>query len=143
MILRAASVADAAQISQLISELGYQADIVALQGRIERLVSRTDHRVIVAETDSLELAGWLHAHASEALESGFRVEILGLVVGSRFRRHGVGRALVRAAEAWAKELACDTLVVRTNVTRVESHPFYAALGFAQVKTQAVYRKRVS
>lgn len=143
MIIRAASQADAAQISQLTSELGYQADEAALRARIGRLATYPDHRVFVAEVGSAEIAGWLHAHASEALESGFRVEILGLVVGNRFRRRGVGRELVRAAEAWANELACDTLVVRTNVTRAESHEFYAALGFSWTKTQAVYRKPVT
>jgi hypothetical protein len=34
------------------------------------------------------------------------------------------------------------MAVRSNVTRTESHPFYERLGYARVKTQHAYRKRL-
>jgi GNAT superfamily N-acetyltransferase len=76
------------------------------------------------------------------LESGFRVEIVGLVVAEDCRRHGVGRELVQRAEQWAAGLGAATVVVRSNTKREESHRFYPALGYAATKTQAVYRKRL-
>jgi hypothetical protein len=32
--------------------------------------------------------------------------------------------------------------VRSNVVRAESHQFYERLGYARVKTQHAYRKRI-
>jgi GNAT superfamily N-acetyltransferase len=74
------------------------------------------------------------------LESGFRVEITGLVVSGEMRRRGVGRSLVAQAETWAAEISAGTIVVRSNAKRVESHEFYPALGYLPSKTQVVYRK---
>lgn len=84
--------------------------------------------------------GWLQAHAAHIIESGFRVEITGLTVSSKARRGGVGRALVAEAEQWAKTLDAETIVVRSNIKRVEAHQFYPALGYSLSKTQNVYRK---
>jgi GNAT superfamily N-acetyltransferase len=58
------------------------------------------------------------------------------------RRRGVGRCLVAVAETWAREISAETVVVRSNAKRVESHAFYPALGYLPLKTQVVYRKRV-
>ena len=86
------------------------------------------------------LTGWLQAHAYDILESGFIVEIVGLVVAQDCRRSGAGRALVRQAEQWAATLGAEALVVRSNTLRTESHLFYPALGFSISETQTVYKK---
>jgi len=86
------------------------------------------------------LGGWLQAHSSVALESGFRIEIVGLVVAENMRRQGVGRMMVKFVEAWAVSLGAGAVVVRSNVKRGAAHDFYPAIGYPNVKTQAVYRK---
>ena len=86
--------------------------------------------------------GWIHAHASDLLESGQRVDIVGLVVAQRARRTGCGRLLVEKVELWARALGCDVVAVCSNVNRVESHLFYSAIGYKNVKTQVSYRKRL-
>ena len=68
-----------------------------------------------------------------------RVIIVGLVVGERHRRHGVGRALVKAVTEWTRKLGHTTIRVRSNAARVEAHDFYPALGFERTKTQHAYR----
>jgi GNAT superfamily N-acetyltransferase len=87
-----------------------------------------------------EVIGWLQAHAAHILESGFRVEITGMVVSPEARRCGVGRLLVTEAERWARGMGSEVIVVRSNAQRVESHLFYPALGFRESKRQVVYRK---
>jgi GNAT superfamily N-acetyltransferase len=139
MSIREAALADADDIARLSTELGYPTDATAISDRLARLITRKDHRVLVAVLEE-KLVGWLQARADDVLESGFRVEIVGLVVGEKFRRRGVGRQLVHQIEEWAHKIGAQSLVVRSNTQRVESHQFYPALGFQTVKTQAVYRK---
>ena len=139
MTIREACLSDSADIARLTIELGYAGDSGDMRGRLERIATQRDQVVFVAILDG-RVVGWLQAHASVSLESGYRVEIVGLIVEVVARRHGVGRALVQQAERWALEIGSDVVVVRSNVKRVESHDFYPPLGFRSAKTQAVYRK---
>lgn len=54
----------------------------------------------------------------------------------------LGRALVAAVEAWAAARGLDEPAVRSDVTRLESHPFHSRLGYVRAKTQHAYRKRL-
>ena len=139
--VRAAKLGDAPSIARLSRELGYPAEVGVVRERLRRILGRDDQRVVVAETPGGEVCGWLQAHSSVAVESGLRVEIAGLVVSEAMRRRGVGRCLVSLAETWATEISAETVVVRSNAKRVESHAFYPSLGYLPSKTQVVYRKR--
>ena len=141
--VRAATEGDAEAIAPLVEELGYSADGETMRERLARLVARSDYLVAVAQFDSGEICGWIQAHSSEVLESGFRVEIVGLVTAKHMRRRGIGRLLVECAELWATRVGAQAIAVRSNVKRVESHGFYGALGYANTKTQNVYRKRIT
>ena len=110
--------------------------------RLQAILGSAADLLIVGTVPAGGLVGWLQAHAAQVVESGFRVEITGLVVDPAFRRQGAGRSLVAAAERWAESLSAKAVVVRSNAKRVESHSFYAALGYAPTKTQVVYRKPV-
>jgi len=139
--IRAATAKDAESIALQTRELGYPAEAKTTRERLRRILRRKDQRVLVAELPDGRICGWLQAHCSEALESGFRVEIVGLIVSRAMRRRGVGRRLVSHAEAWASGISAESVVVRSNTARVESHAFYPSLGYRKTKTQAVYRKQ--
>lgn len=145
MRIRAARLEDAAEIARLAAELGYPNDVAAMHARLRELLSRSEHWVGVAEEvgQGAALAGWVHVARCVSVEGGAGAEILGLVVDAHTRRAGLGRRLVDSAEQWgrARGLACIT--VRSNAARVESHPFYAALGYARPKTQHVYQKQLN
>ena len=131
---------DADAIASLAAELGYPTTGEAVRSRIEAIGPSRSDLLLVATNGGGEIIGWLQAIAAHILESGFRVEIVGLIVSSRIRRGGIGRALVAAAERWARDIQAESLIVRSNIKRVESHAFYRALGFSSTKTQQVYRK---
>ena len=139
--VRAATVRDAGPIAVLSGELGYPVDAKTVRERLRRILARDDQRVVVAELRRGRICGWLQAHSSDALESGLRIEIVGLIVADGMRRLGVGRSLVAQAETWAREISAETIVARSNARRVESHAFYPSLGYLPSKTQVVYRKR--
>ena len=88
------------------------------------------------------VAGWIHAAEHDILEVGSFCEILGLVVAADRRGEGVGRRLVEQVERWAAERGLKQVSVRSNVTRLESHPFYERSGYVRVKTQHAYRKSI-
>ena len=139
-LIRQATVDDAAAISDLASELGYPSVAEVMRNRLMTLLGRSDHLVLVAVNDNAAVHGWIQAHVSDLLESGQRVDIVGLVVAQRARRTGSGRLLVEQVELWARALGCDVVAVCSNVKRVESHLFYPAMGYKNVKTQVSYRK---
>ena len=125
--IREAKLTDSGDIARLTIELGYACDSDAIRARLEQLASQREQVVFVAVFKD-RIVGRLQAYASMALESGYRVEIVGLIVETVARRQGVGRALVQQAERWALEIGSDVVVVRSNLKRVESHGFYQSLG---------------
>ncbi len=138
--IRAAEESDAGSIAQLSCTLGYATTAEAIGSRLRAVRGSANDLILVALNDAGAVIGWIQAHASHVIESGFRVEIAGLIVSTDVRRCGVGRALVSRAEEWARRLGAEAIVVRSNVQRVESHAFYPALGYSVSKTQTVYRK---
>jgi GNAT superfamily N-acetyltransferase len=141
--LRVALTDDVPRLAALIGILGYPAAPRELRPRLERLLSRPDHVIVVAETDAHGIVGWIHGTEQELLEAERRCEIVGLVVAPEGRRRGIGARLVAAVEAWGKARGLHRIVVRSNVTRPESHPFYERLGYGRVKTQHVYARELS
>lgn len=140
---RKATEQDAESIAALSAELGYTADAKTIRRRIQA-IRESNRDLLPAAVDARDtVIGWLQAHATHVLESGFRVEITGLVVSPAFRRLGIGRALVAEAEQWARKQGAEAVVVRSNASRTESHAFYPALGYSCTKTQRVYRKALA
>lgn len=134
--------ADAPAITELTSQLGYPADSIETQQRLAKILAQTDTALYVAEDDNGAVIGWVQALALYSLESGFRVEIIGLIVAENARRRGVGRMLVGCIEQWTRARGSGVIVVRSNSQRIKSHLFYPSLGFQHSKDQKVYRKTV-
>ncbi|HEY9099217.1 MAG TPA: GNAT family N-acetyltransferase [Thiobacillus sp.] len=138
--LRPATLADAPEIARLSSELGYPGNEAVFTARLESLLNRPYHHVVVAQIEPTTLLGWVAAERRLILESGEIVEITGLIVDPNSRRAGVGHALVGVIEQWAAAQCVASLWVGSNMIRAESHPFYEKLGFVFTKTQHVYAK---
>ena len=140
LLLRPAEPADGPALVLLLAQLGYPADEEDVLARLAELAGSSRDLVVVAAGGDGRVVGWLQAHASCRLQGGRVVEIVGLVVADGRRRQGVGRRLVAAAEEWAAGQRAEALVVRSNLRRTARLDFYPALGFGQIKQQAVYRK---
>lgn len=140
--IRLATIDDVDVLASLSEQLGYPSTSAQMRTRLRELLARrVDHAVFVA-TIAERVAGWVHVTRRQLLEVDDRAEILGLVVASDARQRGIGRALIAAAEVWAGRSGLLEVVVRSNVARAESHPFYERIGYARTKTQHVYLKRI-
>lgn len=142
MLIRPARPGDAAEIASLSTELGYPTSEGEMKRRMEKLLQSNSYFLAVAEHES-RVIGWVAAEKRLLLESGERAEIVGLIVTTSARRSGTGLALAKAAEAWAVEQGMSSISVRSNVARVESHPFYERLGYVRTKTQHAYAKQLT
>ncbi|MEW9623305.1 GNAT family N-acetyltransferase [Rhodanobacter geophilus] len=140
--LRPARIEDAAEIARLAGELGYPVQMAAMEARLRAILPLPRHHVTLAQGEGGGLLGWIAVERRLTLESGERVEIAGLVVDAAARGTGIGRALVTDAERWALAQGFEAIGVRSNVMREGSHPFYESLGYARVKTQHAYGKRL-
>ena len=132
--------ADAEVVAELATELGYPNGIEAIRRRIRPIGEA--NLLLVASEASDKPVGFIQAHRVCIIEVGSRVEILGLVVSSTARRTGIARLLIEEVERWAKKIGVEVVSVRSNTKRAEAHLFYPAMGYKQIKTQAVYEKRI-
>lgn len=143
MRIRTAVAGDAAALARLSGELGYATEVAQMTRRVARVLADAEHRVFVAEAEEGgPVIGWLQVHLTKIIESEPRGEIVGLVVAMDARGRGIGRKLVKAAEAWTKAQGAESVGVRCNTTRAEAQAFYERLGFRAAKTQISFRKGI-
>jgi len=143
-LVRSARASDSSEIARLSGHLGYPAKSSEISSRLGLLLPNSSHLVLAAEPlNGKSLVGWIAVERRILLESGVKFEIVGLVVDSKLRCSGVGRALVQAAEQWVIAQSGSNLGVRSNVLRPESHGFYESLGYILKKSQHVYSKSLT
>ncbi len=141
--IRAARTYDAQSIAELGGQLGYAATRQQIATRLAGIESEPASRVIVAEDAKGRVIGWLHVAARTQLTEDACAEILGLVVDEPSRGGGIGEALLRAAEVWARAAGCVRVRVRSRDTRERAHRFYERAGYARNKVQLVLLKPLS
>jgi len=102
------------------------------------------HGVVVAEED-----GWVVGFAELSIRpfaEGCVTDRVGYLEGwfvdERYRRRGIGRALVTAAEAWARERGCVEFASDARATNRTSVRAHMACGFEDVGTVRCFRKRI-
>ncbi len=140
MHIRTMTLRDAAAVARLATQLGYPSSAAEIERRFRLVEDDPDHGLLVAEAADGQVVGWVHIHGRLLLEAEPFAEIGGLVVDEACRGQGTGRALVAAAEHWAREHGYAEVCVRSNVVRKEAHRFYEGLGYQLVKSQLTFRK---
>src|SRR4051812_14262016 len=116
--------ADAAAVADLTTQLGYPASAEDIARRWER-IDRQGHAMVFGAEVAGGTVGWIHATIVPVLESDPAAEIAGFVVDATCRSQGIGRALLDAAEDWARVAGCASMRVRSRIARERAHAFYA------------------
>lgn len=131
MNIRLPTLDDAPAVAALLGELGYPTTPEDAALRIRRINALDDARLLVAADERGSLLGLVSAqvlggvmHANEPVG-----HITAMVVASRVRRGGVGRALIAAIEGWLRTRGCTKVNVTSKNSRLDAHAFYEGLGF--------------
>lgn len=139
--MRAAGAEDAAALADLSTQLGYPADALAIAARLGCIRDDANAgEVFVAIDAQGVVVGWTHVARRLNLEEEPFAELAGLVVDHAVRGRGVGKALLCAAEEWARTHDCTRQRVRSNVIRERAHGFYVRAGYFKRKRQVVFDK---
>jgi GNAT superfamily N-acetyltransferase len=137
--IRPLSEDDCGAAAELCTQLGYPSTPAQVARRLRILARTAGQGVFGAEQES-RVVGWVHVQTRCELASDPFAEICGLVVDERLRGQGVGRALVNAAEEWARREGHVEVRVRSNSIRTRTHRFYEQLGYALAKTSHAFHK---
>jgi GNAT superfamily N-acetyltransferase len=120
---------DAAAVSALLGELGYEVSSQAAAERVRQLNETGSDPTFIAGEDGRPL-GLIALHRCHMIQYRNPVtRITALVVHQRARRRGIGRLLVDHALRWAAQSGCELVELTSALNRGEAHAFYRYLGF--------------
>jgi ribosomal protein S18 acetylase RimI-like enzyme len=139
MQVRVVSPSDVEMATELLGQLGYHMSPNETATRIARVLSEKGHFAAVAVDDG-KIVGLIHAFERPALEKPSEAVVQSLVVDSRARKTGVGRALMVAAQAWAQEQGLEHVVLHTRIDRDDARAFYEHLGYERAATAHLMKK---
>ena len=121
-------------IQTLLAELGYHPPAGKLQQTIDEIGEDSDCLILVARLADKPV-GVIMVYLAKSLVLGHVAVIGNLVVKQAHQGKGIGRQLVLASAAWAKEHGSPTLRVGSQIRRQQAHRFYQNLNFKHYKTQ--------
>ena len=130
---------DVESVAGLCAELGYRAGTAEVASRIEDLAGCPEEAVFVAELAGT-VVGWVHVGVVRALTHAPEARVHGLVVEQARRGGGIGRLLLRRAEAWSAERGLSRVRLTSRIAREDAHRFYERSGYVRSKTQHVFQR---
>jgi len=142
-VIRVAQPQDSNGLVGLAAQLGYECTEQEIQRRLEEMQDSRQYAVYVAELSGFDVVGWIGVYVFRAVELENSAEITGLIVDEGLRSSGIGKKLLDAAEAWARNVGCTAISVHSNVIRDQAHRFYTSNGFELLKTQRMFHKPLS
>jgi GNAT superfamily N-acetyltransferase len=124
--------------SEMAAGAGHQARLLtapsveSAQASVAKLANDPSGRLLVGEIDG-ELGGmaYLRQAPISPLHDEVTVTVEYLHVSDRARRHGLGKALIAEAAAWAEHENCPHLAVVAPPVAREANRFLARLGLGQ------------
>ena len=140
MIIREVTVEDAAAITALSHQLGYEISEAQTLQNILALLQSENYVTFVAVDE--KVVGWMGVSYNISPESPPRCEVHGLVIDEYYRNKGIGKLLIERAKEWSRDRGVGKLRLRCNVIRTETHKFYEHIGFTEVKQQKVFEINV-
>jgi GNAT superfamily N-acetyltransferase len=96
---------------------------------LRQAIESHDACVLLAETEAGEPVGFCTGYQDlHSVRFGYRAWVEDLAVDPGHRSQGVGKALLDAAKAWARERGATHLELDSGLERTDAHRFYEREG---------------
>ena len=129
--IRDAEAADLPSLAELMNELGYATSVADMKIRFQNISNHADYKTLIA-LEGHEIVGMVGVTKNYSYEqNGIFARVVALVTKSAYRRSGVGKCLIEAAENWAREIGAAKLLVNcgNREERTTAHSFYKNFGY--------------
>jgi len=137
--LRRAGAEDAAGVAALLETLGYPCTREDAQARLQAMAEDASQQLLLADWHG-DLLGLLAIDLMYYLPLGaITCRITALSISAHARRQGLGRMLLREAEARAREAGAVRIELATASHREQAHAFYRACGYEETSLRFVKR----
>ena len=139
-IVRQAVISDAKDIYYINkTSLGYDYDLEKQKAKIQAVLNDSTQVIFVAETNN-RVVGYIHLVNYDVIYADNFKNCLGLAVDNDYKRNGIGSALLKQAEIWAKENGAVGIRLCSGVEREKAHQFYQSQGYEVTKLQKNIKK---
>ena len=143
--IRQAAASDIPEMNELFrKDLGYAECRFEIVKKQFAGLDNSREAVFVAEAEDEEgcIAGVIHVEKYNVLYFPTMANILGLAVAADYRRQGIGSALLKRAEKWARENGACSMRLNSGESRKQAHEFYRAQGYTDDKKQLRFIKEL-
>lgn len=120
-------------------EMGYDFSIEETRGKLLALVDSTKDKIYVAIVNN-KVVGYIHANDYDVIYAPHMKNIMGIAVLQQYKRHGIGKALLDAVEAWARQTGAYGIRLVSGEIRTGAHEFYRYCGYEDGKRQLNFKK---
>lgn len=130
LILRVATMDDAAAVASLLAELGYPQEISFAANSLQCALADPQQAVYVAVLGGtvVGLAAVTRLYYFHLGQSIARLS--SLVISETMRSQQLGKQLLQVAERWALANGCHQLELTSSVRRERAHAFYQRAGYS-------------
>lgn len=139
-IIRNAEVSDAEDIYYINkTSLGYDYDLDKQRKNLQAVLNDKTQVIFVADIGD-KVVGYIHLTSYDVIYTDTYKNCLGLAVDNDYKRMGVGSALLKQGEKWAKENGAVGIRLCSGVERENAHKFYLSQGYIENKLQKNLKK---
>lgn len=140
ILIRDARPEDAVAIAKLNrEEMGYEYAEEKTREKLQALLSGGKDLILVAECGGA-VVGYVHLCHYDLLYFDSMKNVMGIAVSHEFRRRGIGKKLLTAAEDRARADGAAAVRLSSGESRTEAHAFYRSLGYSGTKKQLNLKK---
>jgi GNAT superfamily N-acetyltransferase len=129
---------DANEVARLCGQLSYPTTPEAVSKNFKLIRESGTQTVLVVEEQ--RVIGWIHVFSFLSLGTGLCAGLGGLVVDEAYRKKGIGKILMAAAEKWSIDQGLPKLLFSSRMIRKDAHRFYESLGYKVIKESYFFQK---
>ncbi len=138
--IRKACLSDASDLCRLNSNaLGYKYSLGSTAEHLKTILENSDNALFVAETKN-RVVGYIHGCNYVVMYAPMVKNILGFAVDREYQNKGIGTALLKSIEQWAKDTGAIGIRLNSGATRINAHRFYESRGYICDKSQLRFIK---